>query len=72
MIIGLVILALSLAWFLYETKFLTIRLESYGYRKFIAEQKAKSNSVVTQEVVFKPLDMPEVKGSLNIACKICE
>jgi len=76
MIATLLIIAIALAWLLFETDFLRIRLESTEYQKKQALQ-SKNKAIETESnttepykpTVFIPLEIPEFTGTLNIICE---
>ncbi len=80
MIATIIILAIAFTWLGFETKGLTIRLESTEYQKAVIAQ-GKVNHDVNHDTEtnnpslykpseFVPAEMPEFTGNLNIVCKI--
>jgi len=85
MILTIILVSLAFTWLLYETKCLTIRLpygksnnvivDDYtayyaGLLDQIEQQTAKYLNDTRHIIKFTPMELPELKGTLNIPCKI--
>jgi len=78
MIVALIVITLAFVWLLKETDYLRVRLESTDYQKVQLVKAEMGNRVKAdmpkdttplKPLVFTPLDMPDLTGSLNIFCK---
>jgi len=85
MVTCIILITLAFTWLLYETKCLTIRLP-YGkehkpivddytayYTGLLNKIQEQTNKYITEhknDIKFTPLELPELKGTLNIPCKI--
>ena len=82
MILTIILVSLAFTWLLYETKCLTIRLP-YGksnnvivddytaYYTELLERVDKEYQHNTRHIIkFTPMELPELKGTLNIPCQI--
>ncbi|KKN29589.1 hypothetical protein LCGC14_0842570 [marine sediment metagenome] len=73
MIVAILILSLALAWLLYETDFLTLRLEVGAVQSKTSAIESTLNSKALKAIEFKPstfepLTMPETTGDIKIIC----
>jgi len=79
MIIALTAIALAFIWLLWETKGLTIRLESHSYQQAnMAKNKVAVPATIQESqestkpyaiTEFIQTELPEYKGALNIICE---
>jgi len=68
MIATIIILAIALAWLLYETDFLRVRLLVGKTVDSSKIMPANIPQVNYKPSVFEPLDMPATTGNINIIC----
>ena len=78
MIALLIILTLAFTWLLKETDYLRVRLESTESQRIQLVKVKMANSAKAdipegmtpvKPLIFTPLDMPDLTGSLNIICE---
>ncbi len=76
MIVAIIIISLALAWLAYETKGLTIRLESTEYQRLVNTPvkvnhtpESKENTGPYKPAEFIPEVLPEYIGKLKIICE---
>ena len=68
MIAAIILIALALAWLLFETDFMRVRLPEGKAADNGKVMPANIPQVKFKPSIFEPLDMPATTGNINIIC----
>lgn len=69
MVASIVMIVLAFAWLMYETRFLTIRLESYEYQR---QQLARQQAEVITDTILEPHAVKVEPEPIRLITQYCE